>query len=113
MNKKRTMTRYPLCLLVLLALTLPCSSVAAQDFDPPSDPALVDTADTLPASEPEILLGDCDLDGEVDFADVPAFVDVLVSRSFLAEADADQDGDVDFRDIFPFVGILIAEITRN
>ena len=53
------------------------------------------------------LLGDCDQDGDVDFADVPALVALLISRTFLAEADCDQDGDVDFSDVPVFVSILL------
>ena len=54
-----------------------------------------------------VLLGDCNLDGEVRFNDVPAFVTVLLSRSFLSQADCNQDGEVRFDDVPAFVDILL------
>jgi len=57
---------------------------------------------------PVFVLGDCDLDGDVDFADIPAFIDVLVAGSFLDEADCNQDGVVNFPDIPVFIAILAA-----
>ena len=55
-----------------------------------------------------VLLGDANLDGGVDFADIPAFIDILTAFSFLAEADCDQDGAVTFADIPAFIEILIS-----
>ena len=55
-----------------------------------------------------VLLGDVDLNGIVDFADIPAFIAVLMSGVFQAEADCDQSGFVDFDDIPAFIAILIA-----
>ena len=52
------------------------------------------------------LLGDVNLCGAVTFADIPPFVEVLISGEYQAEADTDQDEDVDFDDITPFVTIL-------
>ena len=57
---------------------------------------------------PELLLGDCDQDGDVDFADIPAFIQILQSGSFLDEADCNRDGVVDFSDIPAFIAILAA-----
>ena len=54
-------------------------------------------------------LGDVNLNGTVDFADIPAFVAVLQSGTFQAEADLDQSGTVDFGDISPFVALLISQ----
>ena len=55
------------------------------------------------------LLGDVNLDGQVDFLDIGAFVDVLLdSGQFQVEADINQDGVVNFLDIGGFVSILIA-----
>ena len=54
----------------------------------------------------EILLGDVDLSGVVDFLDISAFIAVLSSGTFQAEADCDQSGAVDFLDISAFVEIL-------
>jgi hypothetical protein len=52
--------------------------------------------------------GDVDMSGVVDFADIPAFISVLQSGMFLAEADCDCDLDVDFDDIPAFIAILQA-----
>jgi len=55
-----------------------------------------------------VLLGDVDLDGTVDFLDIPAFIDVLISETFQAEADCNLDGRIDFLDISSFIDILLA-----
>jgi hypothetical protein len=55
----------------------------------------------------EVVVGDSDQDGDVDFDDIPAFIDVLISGVYLQEADCDLDGDVDFDDIPAFITILI------
>ena len=60
---------------------------------------------TAPAAEP-VLLGDCNLDGVVDFEDIGPFIMALQSGSFLEEADCNQDGGVDFEDIGALVAIL-------
>jgi len=54
-----------------------------------------------------IILGDCDQSGFVDFEDIPAFVELLITESYLEEADVYVDGVVDFLDIPPFIEILI------
>ena len=53
-----------------------------------------------------VLLGDCNLDGIVDFSDIPSLIQVLQSGDFLPQADCNQDGVVDFADIPRFVAIL-------
>ena len=53
-----------------------------------------------------VLKGDVDTSGMVDFDDIPAFISVLQSGDFQAEADADCDMDVDFDDIPAFILIL-------
>lgn len=62
----------------------------------------------LATAVPE-LLGDVDLDGMVTFSDIPAFIAVLISGEFQAEADCDQNGVVDFSDIPRFIDILIGQ----
>jgi len=52
------------------------------------------------------LKGDVDLNGNVDFGDIPAFISVLQNGSFLSEADLNHDGVVDFSDIPPFITVL-------
>ena len=53
------------------------------------------------------LLGDINLDGVVNFLDIPQFVSLLTTRTFQTEADIDQSGEVNFLDISPFVELLI------
>ena len=55
-----------------------------------------------------IILGDCNQDGVVTFADIPAFVEVVASGGFLAEADCNEDTVADLDDIPFFIAILIA-----
>jgi hypothetical protein len=74
------------------------------DFD--HLPLIVDFAANL-ASEP--LLGDVNLDGIVDFSDIPPFIDILTSGIYLTEADLNFDGFVDFSDIPPFIAILVSQ----
>jgi len=58
---------------------------------------------------PAVLLGDVDLDGDVDFADIPAFIAVLQAGTFQVEADIDQSGMVSFADIPLFIEVLMAQ----
>jgi hypothetical protein len=53
-----------------------------------------------------ILKGDVDMDGDVDFNDIPAFIAVLQGGTFQAEADCDCSTAVDFGDIPAFIAIL-------
>ena len=59
------------------------------------------------AAAPEVLLGDTNQDGLVDFADIPTFIEILIAGEFLAAADTNQDGAVNFSDIDAFIEILI------
>ena len=54
----------------------------------------------------DVLKGDVDMDGDVDFDDIPPFIAVLQSGVFQAEADCDCSTDVDFADIPAFINIL-------
>ena len=54
----------------------------------------------------EVLLGDTNQDGVVDFSDISSFIMRLTTGEFLAEADADGDGNIDFDDIGPFILLL-------
>ena len=56
-----------------------------------------------------VLLGDCNLDGAINFLDITPFIEALVTSNFLPEADTDQSGAVDFLDISPFINILSAQ----
>ena len=53
-----------------------------------------------------VLLGDVNLDTEVNFLDIAPFITLLSNGLFQAEADANQSGDVTFLDIAPFIGLL-------
>ena len=53
--------------------------------------------------------GDVNLDGDVNFSDIPPFIALLTAGGNQAEADTDLDGDVDFSDIPPFIDILISQ----
>ncbi len=53
-----------------------------------------------------VLKGDVDMDGDVDFADIPAFIAVLQNGVFQAEADCDCSTVVDFAAIPVFIAIL-------
>lgn len=55
---------------------------------------------------PTPLLGDVDLNDEVNFLDIGPFIDVLSNNAFQAEADCDENGEVNFLDIGPFINIL-------
>ena len=61
---------------------------------------------TLTRSVSVPILGDVNMDGAVTFGDISAFIAVLQSGDFQAEADADQSGAVDFADIPAFIAIL-------
>ena len=54
-------------------------------------------------------LADVNMDGVVDFSDIPSFIAVLQSGEFQAEADVDQSGEVDFTDIPLFIAILSSQ----
>ena len=55
---------------------------------------------------PSVFKGDVDMDGDVDFDDIPPFIAVLQSGVFQAEADCDCSTVVDFADIPAFIEIL-------
>ena len=54
----------------------------------------------------EILLGDVNGSGTVDFADLSPFLSLLASGEFQAEADVNESGAVDFADLSPFLSLL-------
>ena len=53
-----------------------------------------------------VLVGDVNLDSEVNFSDIAQFISILAAGNFQAEADIDQNGVVDFEDIAPFIELL-------
>ena len=54
-----------------------------------------------------VLLGDVNLDGEVNGLDVDPFVDVLLNGPYQAEADMNEDGVVNGLDVDPFVAAIV------
>lgn len=64
--------------------------------------------DALFTIEP-ILLGDTNLDGEVDFFDISPFIVILSGNGYQDQADMDQNGLVDFFDISPFIEVLSSQ----
>jgi hypothetical protein len=64
---------------------------------------------SLGTEVPSAVLGDCDLDGDVTFEDVPAMVEVLLAGTYSVNADCNEDGAVDFDDIPEFVEILMTQ----
>ena len=54
----------------------------------------------------DIVHGDVNQDGLVDFLDIGPFIGVLTDGVFQAEADCDGSGVVDFLDIGPFIAAL-------
>lgn len=68
---------------------------------------LLDNVAVSAAAEPaDVLKGDVDLNGTVNFLDINPFITLLSTNGFSAEADCDCDGDLDFLDIQPFINIL-------
>ena len=57
---------------------------------------------------PAFLLGDVDLNGVVNFLDIPPFIVILNFTGFQDEADIDRNGVVNFLDIPPFIEIFNA-----
>ena len=53
-----------------------------------------------------VLLGDVNQDGDVDFADISPFIGLLTNSQFQAEADTNEDGEVNFSDIASFIALL-------
>ena len=87
-------------------------SLVAADFDGNGS---IDIAAALDSSQVAILfnqtsagclLGDINMDSNVDLLDVASFVSLIVSGNFQCEGDMNQDGTVDFLDISPFVEAL-------
>lgn len=58
-------------------------------------------------NDSSVILGDVDMNGIVDFADIPAFIAILQNGTFKAEADVDENEVVNFADIPSFIEILI------
>lgn len=55
---------------------------------------------------PPTLYGDVDRNGEVNFSDIPPFINVLTGDGYQAEVDCNEDGFISFGDIPPFIVAL-------
>jgi hypothetical protein len=60
----------------------------------------------------EPLLGDLNLDGEVNGLDVDPFVDVLLNGPYQPEADMNEDRRVNGLDVDPFVASVIGGVQQ-
>ena len=67
--------------------------------------AFTQRANSAPVVVP-ISLGDLNLDGGVNFLDIPPFIAILTAGGFRTEADINGDGAVNFMDISPFIALL-------
>ena len=56
----------------------------------------------------DVLLGDVNRDGEVNFLDISPCISALSSGDVLDEADIDENGVVNLLDIAPFINLLTA-----
>ncbi len=54
----------------------------------------------------DCLVGDINLDGDVNLQDVNPFVNLITGGLFQCEADVNADGSVNLSDVAPFVGLL-------
>ena len=95
-------------------LALGASSEAFGLSNDPGDPSNgIDitnvTINFVTLAAPAVLLGDVNLDGVVNFSDIPAFIAVLAAGDYQIEADLDLSGLVDFSDIPPFIAELSAQ----
>jgi hypothetical protein len=62
--------------------------------------------------EPSILLGDLNLDGEINGLDVDPFVDVLLSGPYQIQADINLDAVVNGLDVDPFVAAVVGGVQQ-
>ena len=67
------------------------------------------TVTLVPDLPPLVVLGDVDMNGAVEFADIPAVIAILQAGTFTAEADINLDEQVTFADIPGFIAILSAQ----
>jgi hypothetical protein len=67
---------------------------------------------SIPVLPAESLLGDLNLDGEVNGLDVDPFVDTLLSGPYAAEADMNEDQVVNGLDVDPFVAAVLGGVQQ-
>ncbi len=79
------------------------------DANAPSLVAPSNLVTLMSASEVTVILGDVNLDSQINFLDIGPFIAVLTANGNQAEADIDLDGAVTFLDIAPFIAILSSQ----
>ena len=90
-------------------ITFAVGGILAPDLtDLPSTSIRIETF-TVEIMDDDVLKGDVDLSGVVDFGDIGPFIAVLQGGMFQAEADCDCSLMVDFGDIPVFIAILQAQ----
>ena len=95
-----------------LRLTVACDEDFFDDVDEDVISAVTNAVSptvTIPGANGEIgmfLIGDVNLDGDVNFSDIGPFISILSVGGFLFEADINADGAVNFLDIGPFISLL-------
>ena len=62
--------------------------------------------DDVSVTASELISGDGNRDGIVNFSDIPPFISILFTGGFQPEADVNLDGVVNFLDISPFIALL-------
>ena len=90
-------------------ITISSTFTFAETLDFGAGPTQVEVAGNFVASgavPASVLLGDVNMDGEIDFLDITPFISILSTGGFQEEADIDQNGVVDFMDISPFIELL-------
>ena len=75
-------------------------------YNRPIDAAAAAILATPAADVDDVLLGDVNRDGLVNFLDISPFIGVLSAQGDQAEADLNEDGSVSFLDISPFIMAL-------
>ena len=78
------------------------------DTDAESEVHAIDNLLVTGGEGGDVLKGDVDLNGQVEFSDIPSFIELLISGDSQDEADCNCDGEVSFADIPAFIQILIA-----
>ncbi len=73
-----------------------------------NEPVAIDNLLVTGGEGGDVLKGDVDLNGQVEFSDIPSFIELLISGDSQDEADCNCDGEVGFADIPAFIQILIA-----
>ena len=80
---------------------IPSLSEGQWDFSQLSSQGIISVVEVS-----NVMLGDCNEDGVVNFSDISSFITILTSGTYFEAADCNQDNVVDFADIASFINIL-------